>query len=500
MKKNILLVLLSLSLVACGGGPPEDALQSEVQGRLNDNFEQGLLEVVNFQRRGSQPYTSKLDGSSGVLVYFKAQLRFLKDYKLSNWDSLNVGSLMSVLGAGPAGVSGVNPKGNQAGDELEVFGLQAFLEEDGDWVAANFTSKATDTRDRGKESAYVSEIDAVEEKYFGMGAPWYKDYIQGLQKVARGLRKSKNRQAEASLRAELTLALTTAQLEEASTSQQISFLSGNPEGDYFAVGSGLESVTRPESLQNLVAFPSGGSIDNLNLIKNDLATFAIAQSDVAAMSYRGEAVFKGSQNSRLRAVGALFPEAVQIIVRRDAGITSISQLAGKRVNIGSPGTGGHANAEQVFRAHGIDPAGFYGHTMDTAAKNLQEGKLDAILITSAYPSRVIQHINADIDILTLDKEALGNLVDGHGLIPITIPAKTYAGVDHPVMTVGVTALLVTNLDTDGDKVREIMETVYANVEQLSRVNPQAGLIDPEQARRGLSIPLHPAAEKYFAEK
>ena len=500
MKKKFLLLLLSLSLFACGGGPPEDALQNQVRGRLNDNFEQGLLEVVDFQRRGSQPYTSKLDGSSGVLVYFKAQLRFLKDYRLSSWDSLNVGSLMSVLGTGPAGVSGVNPEGNITGDELEVFGLQAFTEQDGNWIPASITLDPTEPREQDEDKAYLSEIDAVEEKYFGMGAPWYKDYIQGLQKIARGLRKSKNHQAEASLRADLTLALTRAQLEEAREEQQLSFLSGNPGGDYFAVGSGVESVTRPPSLARLVAFPSGGSIDNLNLIKDGLATFAIAQSDVAGMSYRGEAAFRGVANSRLRAVGALFLEAVQIIVRGDSGITSISQLAGKRVNIGSPGTGGYANAEQVFRAHGINPEGFYGHTMDTAAMNLQEGKLDAMLITTAYPSRVVQHIKTDIDILAMDQAALDKLVEVHGHIPITIPANTYARVDHPVFTVGVTALLVTNQDTDDQKVREIMDTVYGNVEQLSRVSPQAGLINTEQAMRGVNIPLHPAAEKYFAGK
>ena len=500
MKKLSLLLILSLALIGCGSGPGADALRDQVQQRLNENFEQGLLEVVDFHRRGSQPYTSESEGASGVVVYYKAQLKFLKDYKLTDWDSNNVASLMTVLGAGFSGITGVNPDGNSSGDELEVFGLQAFVEKGDGWVSVPFGSEDTGTQGLGQEGKYVSEIDAVEEKYFGMGAPWYRSYIQNLQKTASKLRRAGSHQAEASLRADLTVALTKAQLKEAKVDQRVSFLSGSPGRDYYALGRGLEGVTRPSSLESLMVFPSDGSISNLSLVKDELATFAIAQSDIAAMSYHGTAIFTGQRNDRLRAIGALYPEAVQIFVRRDAGITSISDLAGKRVNIGLLGSGGRANAEQVLQAHGVNLDGFYGQSMGTAVMSLQEGKLDAIIFTGAYPSRVIQGLTADVDILALDKAAIGELVEFHGIIPITIPANTYRGIEHPVSTVGVTALLVTNHDTEEGRVRAMMEIVYGSVEQLSKVSVQASLINPGKARQGVSIPLHPAAEKYFTQR
>ena len=140
MRTTIALLLLApVALVGCRRGPSNDELRSHLQTNLDANFEKGLFELESFSRRGHYPYTPEGDERSHVLVYYDAEIEFLRDHTLSDWDQLNVGSLISVLGATPLGVKGVKADGNRDGDLLSVHGSLAFAREGEGWKVSHYT-------------------------------------------------------------------------------------------------------------------------------------------------------------------------------------------------------------------------------------------------------------------------------------------------------------------------------------------------------------------------
>ena len=100
---------LLCALAGCRKGPDRDTLASQIQARLDRNFQGGVFKVVDLARKGHYAYREEGDDAERLLVYYNAELELLRDYRLSDWDKPNVGSLISVLGATANGVTGVKP-------------------------------------------------------------------------------------------------------------------------------------------------------------------------------------------------------------------------------------------------------------------------------------------------------------------------------------------------------------------------------------------------------
>ena len=127
-------LVLALALAGCGGGPDGDALRKDVSARLAAALPQGEVSVASFARRGSQADTKAPGGETRRIVYFDAELKLEKDFDFGAWDGPGVAGLVSALGAGPKGVSGLTSGGNKAGDRLLVRGTARYKREGDAWV------------------------------------------------------------------------------------------------------------------------------------------------------------------------------------------------------------------------------------------------------------------------------------------------------------------------------------------------------------------------------
>src|SRR5690606_33617833 len=118
------------ALASCSRVAPEEELRDIVQSRVDAVFAEPLLSIASLRRVGSGPLASE-DGRARRVVYYNARLEFLRDYALSDWQSINAASLASLLGAADRGITGIKADGNQAGDILEVRGSISFENNDG---------------------------------------------------------------------------------------------------------------------------------------------------------------------------------------------------------------------------------------------------------------------------------------------------------------------------------------------------------------------------------
>jgi TRAP transporter TAXI family solute receptor len=485
MRKIILLAALVLVSSGCRKGPPKDQLKQSVQDRLDTEFQANLFEVLELKRRGSHPYTVEGVDKDFVLIYFDARLAFKKDYKLSDWDRLNVGSLVSVLGSKPQGVEGVNPEGNQVDDRLAVHGTAAFVKEGDGWIA----------------TMYVPEEEVASDGEVAEDRPVWEQRLDELRELAVQFGREKGGESLAALEVELAAAVAVGRQRLGKARNWLTFATGARGGEYHALGAGLEATLKKAG-HKARAFASSGSVENVRLVDSQQVLFAFVQNDVAYQALNGTGSFQDRlPATNLAALCSLYPEAVHVLVRADAGIGRVGELAGKRVDLGLPGSGVRSNALQLLKAAAVpvEKLGLaQGASLETAAQALEKGQLDAVFFTGAYPTREVARLlqNPQIRLLGLDEELLASLKRQYPfLIPLTISGKTYPGQEHDCATVGVTAMLVTHKDTADEKVALVLKHLFENVSTLAAEAVQAYYISPSTAATGVSIPLHRAATR-----
>ena len=125
------LLVLCLSLPGCGGGPDTDALAKDVEDRIAQALPAGTVVLTSLERRGSQSDTKAPAGETRRIVYFDAELKLVRDFNFGAWDAPGVAGLVSALGAGPKGITGITSGGNNAGNIMRAHGT-ALYKRDGD--------------------------------------------------------------------------------------------------------------------------------------------------------------------------------------------------------------------------------------------------------------------------------------------------------------------------------------------------------------------------------
>ena len=177
-----------------------------------------------------------------------------------------------------------------------------------------------------------------------------------------------------------------------------------------------------------------GSVANALMIDSGEARYALVQSDVAAAAVTGQAAFATYGPLRhLRAVAALFPEPVHVVIRSDDAdsISSVSGLRGKRIAVGSRGSGTRQTAMQVLRAHGLDHGDYVivdARSPEEALQLLADGQIDAVVEVVSAPWRQLATAAAQVPmtLLPLEADAMTRVSESvPGLVPLAIPDRTY---------------------------------------------------------------------------
>jgi TRAP transporter TAXI family solute receptor len=256
-----------------------------------------------------------------------------------------------------------------------------------------------------------------------------------------------------------------------------------------------------------VAQATQGSVENVELIGKSQLESALAQADVASWAYSGAGIFKGKPIAELRAIAALYPESVHIIVRADGPIQSLRDLKGKRVSLGEKESGTLAEVRILLDMVGLSERDLrpdYSRLAD-AANGLREGSLDAFFLVGGYPVPAITDLagSTPIRLLPIGTELFEKLRKRYPYFSRSdIPGGTYAGVDAETSTAGVNALWIVDAGIPDDLVYAITKSLWSDATQqiLTTRHPMTQRLDLEHALDGIDIPLHPGAERYYRER
>lgn len=284
---------------------------------------------------------------------------------------------------------------------------------------------------------------------------------------------------------------------------------GGLTGVYYPAGGAISrTVNKKQAEYNLKATveSTGGSVFNINAVMSGDLEFGIAQSDRQFQAMKGQSEWDGNPQDKLRAVCALHPESVTLIAAADAGIDSIADLQGKRVNIGDPGSGNRGNAIDALSNAGLDwESDIQAEQVKAveSAKLLQDGRIDAYFYTVGHPNGSVKEATAGkrkvkiVPITNVDEL----IKEFPFYAKSVIPASLYptAVNEEDVVTYGVKATLVTSADVPEDIVYTITKEVFENLEDFKGLHPSFGVLTKENMLEGNSAPYHAGAMKYFKE-
>ena len=292
--------------------------------------------------------------------------------------------------------------------------------------------------------------------------------------------------------------------------QFISIGTGGVTGVYYPTGGAicrLVNKMRKETGIRCSAESTGGSIYNINTIRAGELEFGVAQSDWQYHAYHGTSKFEDKGKfGDLRAVFSVHPEPVTIIARDDSGVMNITDLKGKRVNIGNVGSGQRGTWEVIEEAMGWQRSDLKLASELKSAETGQavcDNKIDVYFWLVGHPSALTQESLATCPthLVNATGSAIDKLVADHSYYrTATIPAGMYNNAED-VMTFGVGATFVTSAKVPEKVVYTVVKAVFDNFDQFRKLHPAfANLKEQEMISDSLSAPLHAGAEKYYKER
>lgn len=272
---------------------------------------------------------------------------------------------------------------------------------------------------------------------------------------------------------------------------------GGTGGVYYPMGGALASqLSVMDSTRQYTAEVSGGSVENVNRVLAGQVDLGFALSVTVYEKYHGAA--EGERGRRLRVVAPLYPNLVHIMVRQGAGISSLADLRGKRVSVGSAGSGTEQTSRQLLESQGIgyDDIQEEYLSFSESASALKDGVLDAALISVGYPAAAVLEgtTQGGIDLLELSAEEVAAMQAAYPYYDTAeIPAGVYPRMDAPIRTVAMMNWLVARDDLPAEVAGMVLNILGGEGVSLERVHEMARQIDMAALARA-PAPLHPAAE------
>jgi TRAP transporter TAXI family solute receptor len=478
----MLLLAFALALAGCARGPDQAGVQRDVQAQLDALFGGRVLEVRSLRRQGSAPLAGAKAGESQAIVYYNAVLEFTAPYDPSDWSGLSPELIANALGATDEGVIGLGAGRMAAGAQLRAYGSMVYRRKDDAWQASLLPPSNASSAARAAGPGRATEL--IER-------------LAGIVNTTPGLHAAE----DAIVAEELNRALQNIKLRLNQGEQGLLVATGPPGGEYARFVDSLRPRDVPWSVTQA---STRGSVANALMIDSGEARFALVQSDVAAAAVTGQGVFATYGPLRhLRAVAALFPEPVHVVARQADSIHSIEELRGRRIAVGSRGSGTRQTALQVLRAHGFEHGDYVVVDVRNPEESLQllaAGGVDAVVEVVSAPWRQLakDSLQVPMTLVSLDAGAMTRLSESApGLVPFAIPARTYAWQEGAVDTLAATALLVASDSVPDASVTQVLEFLFTSALATDR-GVSAARLSRARALAGVTIPLHDGAAGYFS--
>ncbi len=288
-------------------------------------------------------------------------------------------------------------------------------------------------------------------------------------------------------------------------------------GTFYPVGVALATLTKvklePKHKISMSAISSAGSGENVKLLRENQAQFAILQALYGAWAWKGEGKVKADgPQKHLRSVTMLWQNVEHFSVRsnkvKSGTIDDLKAFGGAKFSIGKRNSGTEGSGRHILGALGIDPEKIsevvylgYG----PSAEALQNGTIDGMNTPAGAPvsavSRAFAALGGEMTVLDFSDAQIAKVNQQYDLwTRYVIASGTYPGQNKPINTIAQPNFLVVREDLDEEAVYMITKTIYENLPFLNGIHAATKAMALEKAIAGLPMPLHPGAARYYKEQ
>ncbi|WP_180684022.1 TAXI family TRAP transporter solute-binding subunit [Tepidicella baoligensis] len=287
--------------------------------------------------------------------------------------------------------------------------------------------------------------------------------------------------------------------------QFINVLTGGQSGVYYPIGVSLSQIFAKDIPNTRsTAQVTRASAENLNLLQAGRGELAFTLADALSDAWNGneEAGFR-TKLDRLRGFSATYNNYIQIVASADAGIRTLADLKGKRVSVGAARSGTELNARAILKAAGMsysDLAKVEYLPFGESVELIKNRQLDATLQSAGLGVASIRDLATAVRIVVvpIPHDVIAKVGDP-AYQPSVIPANTYNGQTEDVPTAAIPNFLVTHAGVPEETVYRMVKAMYDNLDTLHAAHSAARAINRENAIKGMPVPLHPGAERYYRE-
>lgn len=284
---------------------------------------------------------------------------------------------------------------------------------------------------------------------------------------------------------------------------------GGTGGVFFPYGGGLARIFT-EKLTNAEATAevTGGSVDNMKLIQVGDADVGMSTVDSAYDALKGEGAYKETGAVEACALAVLYTSFVHVVALQESGIATLADMKGKRISVGSAGSSTEGAADRILAAAGLDPQADITRDNLSVAESvaaMKDKKIDAFFWIGGLPTSAVTDLvsTPNLPVTFIDTSSVvDKLREQYGPVytAFTLPQATYAGLTADVPGIGIGNILFANASMPVDLAYQLLDTIFTNLDEVHAVHPEAEKLSLETAPIDSSIPFHPGAIKFYAEK
>lgn len=285
-------------------------------------------------------------------------------------------------------------------------------------------------------------------------------------------------------------------------SYNITMPTGSMGGSYYTIGTAMSEIFTSNMNGVTISASAANTSDNIAALANGETMIAMA----GAPDYVFVMEELPTESADIASVGVFNQLVSVIVVREDSPYNSIEDLVGKKINLGSAGSGQCLFNQALIQEAGYTEKDFNCEYLSQgdASEAFAEGKLDAVFAFISLPASAITQMTATTQcrILQLDEGFLDQFADAYPyykMCDVTPEMVPDCGVEATYRSVSQYGELLVGTSVDEEFVYWLTKTLYENYEKLIAAAPGAAVCTAENAVRNTSFNLHPGAEKYFQE-
>lgn len=285
----------------------------------------------------------------------------------------------------------------------------------------------------------------------------------------------------------------------------INVLTGGTSGVYYPLGAQLAKIygEKIEGARTQVQ-STKASVENLNLLQQGKGEIGFALGDSVKSAWEGDAEAGfNAKLDKLRGIAAIYPNYIQIVASKESGVKDFADLKGKGLSVGAPKSGTELNARRIFEAMGMsyDDLGQTEYLpFGESVELIKNRQLDATLQSAGLGVASIKDLALSLPVTVVSVPASVAEKLGAPFLAATIPAGTYEGQAEDVPTLAITNILVTHSDVSDETAYQMTKQLFENLPDMVAAHAAAKAISLENGAKGLPVPLHPGAERYYKEK